>query len=176
MEPEIKPLVDDALDGVATAGGGDLVDSLAFSLPFTVIAGMLGMPPTDTKRMRELTGMLMRSVEPTTDPDIMRAVEVADAELFDLVSEAVSLKCDHPGGDLLTQIIAVEEDGDALTHEQLLLLRARPELIENAVEEMLWYDTPVHTTAAGSTWSRTTSAGSESLPVRHPRQPGRRQP
>ncbi|MGO4755504.1 cytochrome P450, partial [Streptomyces sp. 2MCAF27] len=120
---------------------------------------------------------LMRSVEPTTDVEVMRAVEAADAELFALVGEAVSGKRDNPADDLLTALIAAEDNGDALTHDELVaqvamlyvaghettvnllsggtlallrnpdqlkLLRETPDLIENAVEELLRYDAPVH--------------------------------
>ncbi|MGO4430160.1 cytochrome P450, partial [Streptomyces sp. MCAF7] len=102
MEPRIRSLVDDALDAIAEAGTVDLVEALAFPLPFTVISQMLGMPPTDNDRLRLLSHTLMRSVEPTTDVEVMRAVEAADAELFALVGEAVSGKRDNPADDLLT--------------------------------------------------------------------------
>ncbi|QLJ03657.1 cytochrome P450 [Streptomyces sp. NEAU-sy36] len=177
MEPQIRSLVDDALDGIAEAGGGDLVEALAFPLPFTVIARMLGMPPTDNKRLKELTSMLMRSVEPTTDPEVMRAVEAADAEIFEMVGEAVTWKRGNLGDDLLSALITAEEDGESLSHDELIaqvamlyiaghettvnllsggslallrnpdqleLLRAKPELIQNAIEEFLRYDSPVH--------------------------------
>ncbi|MFG2844408.1 cytochrome P450 [Kitasatospora sp. NPDC048296] len=177
MEPQIRSLVDDALDGIAEAGGGDLVEALAFPLPFTVIARMLGMPPTDNKRLKELTSMLMRSVEPTTDPEVMRAVEAADAEIFEMVGEAVSWKRGNLGDDLLSALITAEEDGESLSHDELIaqvamlyiaghettvnllsggalallrnpdqleLLRAKPELEQNAIEEFLRYDSPVH--------------------------------
>ncbi|MEU0809113.1 cytochrome P450 [Streptomyces sp. NPDC005970] len=177
MEPQIRSLVDDALDAIAEAGSVDLVEALAFPLPFTVVSRMLGMPPTDNERLRMLSHTLMRSVEPTTDPVVMRAVEAADAELFDLVGEAVSWKRDHPADDLLTALITAEDNGDALTHDELVaqvamlyvaghettvnllsggtlallrnpgqlkLLRDTPDLIGNAVEELLRYDAPVH--------------------------------
>ena len=48
LEPTVEKLVDDALDAMADAGESDLIDALAFPLPFTVISVMLGMPDTDT--------------------------------------------------------------------------------------------------------------------------------
>ncbi|NEY32207.1 cytochrome P450 [Streptomyces sp. PRKS01-65] len=177
MEGEIRSLVDEALDRIAADGGGDLVEALAFPLPFTVISRMLGMPPTDTVRMRTLTHTLMRSVEPTTDPEVMRAVEAADAELFDIVGEAVDWKRRNPADDLLTALITAEDHGDVLSRDELIaqvtmlyvaghettvnlisggtlallrnpgqlrLLRDKPELEQNAIEELLRYDAPVH--------------------------------
>lgn len=177
MEGEIRSLADEALDRIAADGGGDLVEALAFPLQFTVISRMLGMPPTDTVRMRTLTHTLMRSVEPTTDPEVMRAVEAADAELFDIVGEAVDWKRQNPADDLLTALITAEDHGDVLSRDELIaqvtmlyvaghettvnlisggtlallrnpgqlrLLRDKPELEQNAIEELLRYDAPVH--------------------------------
>ncbi|WP_217214600.1 cytochrome P450 [Streptomyces sp. AC550_RSS872] len=120
LEPMIHGLVTEALDGVADAGGGDLVESLAFPLPFTVISRMLGIPPIDTGHMRMLTTLLMRSVELTPDREVMRVIEAADAEIFEVVSDAISRKRREPGDDLLTALIAAEDDGDTLTHDELV--------------------------------------------------------
>jgi cytochrome P450 len=119
----------------------------------------------------------MRSVEPTTDPEVMRAVEAADAELFDIVGEAVDWKRQNPADDLLTALITAEDHGDVLSRDELIaqvtmlyvaghettvnlisggtlallrnpgqlrLLRDKPELEQNAIEELLRYDAPVH--------------------------------
>ncbi|MGO4429698.1 cytochrome P450, partial [Streptomyces sp. MCAF7] len=120
MEPLIRDLVGEALDELACEGGGDLVPSLAFPLPFTVISRMLGMPPTDNDRLRALTDTLMRSVEPVTGPEVLRAVKDADVELAALVGEAVAWKRRNPADDLLTALLAAEEDGDVLSNDELV--------------------------------------------------------
>jgi cytochrome P450 len=61
LEPVIIGLVDAALDQIAEAGHGDVVEALAFPLPFEVISRMLGVPPTDTARVRELSGTMVRN-------------------------------------------------------------------------------------------------------------------
>ena len=54
LEPMVTGLVDAALDRIADGGQVDLIEELAFPLPFAVISEMLGTPPTDHVRLREL--------------------------------------------------------------------------------------------------------------------------
>ncbi|EWC60114.1 putative cytochrome P450 hydroxylase [Actinokineospora spheciospongiae] len=120
LEPRITELVDTALDGLAADGGGDLVEALAFPLPFTVINDMLGMPLTDAPRLRELTGLLVRSLEPMADPELAKRVGEADRELCELTAEAIEHKRAHPGDDLLTALIRAEHGGWVLSPDELV--------------------------------------------------------
>jgi cytochrome P450 len=52
LRPRITDLVDGMLETAAGQRRVDLVDALAFPLPFTVIAEMLGTPPADHERIR----------------------------------------------------------------------------------------------------------------------------
>ncbi|UVS77716.1 cytochrome P450 [Actinokineospora sp. UTMC 2448] len=174
LRPRITELVDEAVDRLSC--GGDVVAELAFPLPFAVINEMLGMPLADAERVRDLTGTLVRSLEPIADPDLVSRIRDADAELSALCREAIAAKRAEPADDLLTALVRAEEDGDVLDddelvaqvvllyvagHEttvnlisngvvallrhpdQLRALRETPELIGNAVEEFLRYDSPV---------------------------------
>ena len=176
LRPRITSLVDGMLDAMATARRVDLVETLAFPLPFAVIAEMLGTPPGDHERIRELSSTLVRSLEPVADPDLVAAIVAADAELTGIGAEMVAWKRKHAGDDLLTALINAEDKGDALDDkelvaqvlllyiaghettvnliaggtlallrnpEQLALLRRNPDVVPNAVEELLRYDSPV---------------------------------
>jgi len=176
LTPSVEKLVDEALDQIEEQGGADLISALAFPLPFTVISLMLGMPDTDTDRLRDLSGTIVRSLEPVPDEDTVRAIVDADIELVQIASDAIEWKRKNPGDDLLTALINAEDSGDVLSEEelraqlmllyiaghettvnligngtlallrapeQLALWRERPDLDENAIEELLRFDSPV---------------------------------
>lgn len=120
LEPRIVRLVDSALDRMADKGDSDLVEELAFPLPFAVISEMLGMPPTDHSRIRELSGTLVRSLEIVADEETARAIMAADAELSGITREMIAWKRDNPADDLLTALIQAEHDGQVLDGDELV--------------------------------------------------------
>jgi cytochrome P450 len=120
LRPRIAGLVDGMLDAVQRRGRVDLVEALAFPLPFAVIAEMLGTPPADHERIRQLSGMIVRSLEPVNDPAVVAAIAAADAELSAIAGEMIAWKRAHPAGDLLTALIHAEDDGDVLDDDELI--------------------------------------------------------
>lgn len=119
--PHIVELVDEMLDRLAGAGSGNLITALAFPLPFAVITEMLGMPDSaDVERLRELTGLVVRSLEPNYDPEVMRSIAAAGEELSELTAEAIEWKRAHPGDDMLTALIEAEHEGDMLSDDELI--------------------------------------------------------
>ncbi len=120
LRPRITGLVDEMLDAAERQGRVDLVDALAFPLPFAVIAEMLGTPPADHERIRQLSGTVVRSLEPVNDPDMAAAITAADAELTQIAAEMIAWKRANPAGDLLTALINAEDDGDVLDDDELI--------------------------------------------------------
>jgi cytochrome P450 len=120
LRPRITALVDGMLDEVTRAGRADLVESLAFPLPFAVIAEMLGTPPSDHQRIRELTGVVVRSLEPVLDPALAGAVVSANEELSGRAAEMIAWKRANPADDLLTALIHAEDEGEVLNDNELI--------------------------------------------------------
>ena len=105
LRPRITELVEEMLGTMAAERRVDLVDALAFPLPFRVIAEMLGAPPADHDRIRQLTGTVVRSLEPVADPELGKAIVAADGELRQVAAEMIAWKRANPAGDLLTALI-----------------------------------------------------------------------
>jgi cytochrome P450 len=114
----VQQLVDGLLAAaVATTLDGELVDLIrdfAFPLPFLVISEMLGMPDgSDRDEMRDLAHTLTLGLEPVLALQHMDEILVASDAMNAHVLDAIAWKRAHPGDDLLTGLIAAEQDGDA---------------------------------------------------------------
>jgi cytochrome P450 len=120
LRPRITELVDGMLDTMAEQRRVDLVDAVAFPLPFRVIAEMLGSPPADHERIRQLSGTVVRSLEPVADPELAAAIIAADDELRQIAAEMIAWKRANPADDLLTALIHAEDDGDVLDDDELV--------------------------------------------------------
>src|SRR5438309_9211817 len=120
LRPRVQELVDESLDRAAEAGRMELVSDYAFALPFAVISEMLGMPPTDSDKLRDWSGTLVRTLEPVADPALMLAIRDAAEHMRALITDVIKWKRENLSDDLLSGLIAAEENGDMLSDEELL--------------------------------------------------------
>jgi cytochrome P450 len=120
LQPRIQQLVDEALDDAAERGEMELVGDLAFPLPFAVISEMLGMPEADSDQLREWSGTLVRTLEPIADPELMRAIVDAGQNIEAFTREVIDWKRANPSDDMLSALIAAEEEGDKLSDVELV--------------------------------------------------------
>jgi cytochrome P450 len=126
LRPRAQALVDEMLDRAAARGNMDLIADFAFPLPFAVISEMLGVPPTDGDKLRAWSGLIVRSLEPIVDTNLAIAIANASDHMYEYVGEMIERKRKEPADDLLSALIAAEEQGDVLSddelQEQVLLL------------------------------------------------------
>jgi cytochrome P450 len=170
--------VEGILDDLAERGDEpvDLIGELAFPLPFRVISEMLGMPDGDDLHLRELSHTITQVLDPLLLMANGEAIIDASIEMRQIVADAIAWKRSRDDDDLLSALIAAEDEGEVLTdaellenvvllylagHEttvnlignglnalldhpdQLALLANDPSLDQNAVEELLRWDSPV---------------------------------
>ncbi|TFH13390.1 MAG: cytochrome P450, partial [Acidimicrobiales bacterium] len=116
----IEAQVDAVLDRAAERGAMELVDELAFPLPFQVISDLLDIPRDRSVEMREWGQLLTAALEPTTTLETLDAAEGALAQMGSYLTDVVEARRHDLGGDVLSGLIVAEEEGDRLTTEELL--------------------------------------------------------
>jgi cytochrome P450 len=120
LRPRIEALVGEALDAMAARGEVDVISDLAFPLPFTVISEMLGMPESNRDEVRGWSHTLTKTLDPILTPEEVQAALTAADNMLAHVQQVLAWKRDHPADDLLTGLLAAEDEGDRLTEEELL--------------------------------------------------------
>jgi cytochrome P450 len=120
LRPRIQELVGDALDSMAARGEADVISDLAFPLPFTVISEMLGMPEGNRDEVRGWSHTLTKTLDPILSPEEVDAALVAANNMQAHIQDVLVWKRDHPADDLLTGLLAAEDEGDRLSEIELL--------------------------------------------------------
>src|SRR5579883_817835 len=120
MRARILTITDDLLDRVARAGRMDIIQDLAYPLPITVIAEMLGVPAEDRDKFKRWSDdfVIFISQITSTDQD-MRALESV-LELTEYFRKVIADIRARPQDNLLSALAAAEDRGDVLSEEELL--------------------------------------------------------
>jgi cytochrome P450 len=124
LRPRITALVGSALDRAALRGGVELVEELAYPLPVTVIAEMLGVPPEDWPRFRGWSRALVANLDPLSGRDpgqVATALEARQA-LGRYLSGIVDRRRREPGEDLISGLLAGDGTGEVLTQGELVVM------------------------------------------------------
>lgn len=119
LRQTIQDITDRLLDEVQDRGEMDLIAALAYPLPVTVIAAMLGVPAADRDKFHDWSNALARSLDLTDDPAVYDRAATAAVDFTDYLRDLVEERRANPQDDLLSGLIAAEEAGDRLTTEEL---------------------------------------------------------
>lgn len=154
LRDRTRQVTDQLLDRVAPAGRADLIDDLAYPLPITIIADLLGIPDDMRDPIQGWVSVLDASgVE--SSPDEVRAVTDA-VERF--LVEVIGIKRRTPGEDMISHLVAQQREGDLsedeLTSMAFLLLVGGQEaivaLIGNALLRLLQHPVQAQQVRAAS--------------------------
>ncbi|MGH1503617.1 MAG: cytochrome P450 [Acidimicrobiales bacterium] len=120
LRGRMEQLVDDVLDRAEERGRMELVDELAFPIPFQVISDLLALPDERADDIREWSQLLTASLEPTVSLEMFDAADEAALALRAHLAEIIADRRNDLGDDVLSALIVAEEDGERLSAEELL--------------------------------------------------------
>ncbi len=122
MRPEVARVADELLDAVAGESEFDLIENFASPLPIIVIAAMLGIDPADRADFRRWSKGLANVFSPIRPPEVLAALkEHADA-LSAYFERAIADRRATPRADLISALIAAEDNGDRLTTIEIVTM------------------------------------------------------
>ncbi len=135
LRPRVQEIADELLDQVQAHGQMDLVKAYAFPLPINVISEMLGVPHADRDQIRVWSEALAHGLGLGKRDEGVQAHMRAFGEY---TAHLVADKRQHPAEDLISQLIAIEEEGDRLSETELhsmitLLIFAGHETTSNLI-------------------------------------------
>lgn len=121
LRPEMGRILDGLLDEVAGRGRCDLQQEVADRYPIPVICALLGAPAEDWARFSHWATEVFKIFNAQVAEDLP-AIEAALEELDEYVAALVAERRRDPRDDLLSALIAIEEQGDRLSSEELVML------------------------------------------------------
>lgn len=122
LRPRVEQLVRELFDAILEAGEVDVITALAYPLPLTIIAELLGAPAEDHPDLQRWSRALARGFDPDPllSPQERQARTDAAREFVAYFRGLIALRRAHPVHDLISELAAVEEQGDALTEDEML--------------------------------------------------------
>jgi cytochrome P450 len=122
LRPRVEAMVDELLEPMAAAGGGDFMTEVAFPLPVRVIAELLGVPPEDCEPFRAWTSDIVAVLELAAPTERLDAADRAQQEVTAYFRMLLLHKQQHPGDDLISELLAVKSNGDRLSRDEIISL------------------------------------------------------
>jgi cytochrome P450 len=180
LRPRIEAIAKSLVAEAAAAGRFDVIGDLGAPLPAIVIAELLGVPAEDHPKFRRWATDIVSAPTAVASGLQVEAAQRATDALSDYLRAVIAERRKSPRNDLISALVAAQEDRDALSDAELLAtslllllaghetttnligngtlallqhpdelarVRAHPELLKTAIEEMLRFDSPVQATA-----------------------------
>jgi cytochrome P450 len=143
LRPAIQQIADSVVDDLLDAGGGDLIATVAEPLPVTVIAELLGIPPSDRHLLRPWSADICGMYELNPSDETANTAVRAANEFSDYLRALARSRRDQPTDDLISALVQVQDSGERLTEDELigtcvLLLNAGHEATVNVTGNGWW--------------------------------------
>ncbi len=122
MELRVRQIMSDLLDQIPDPASFDLMQAIADPLPVIVIAELIGVPPEDRAQFKVWSDQRARTLEPTITARERDIAAEAGKALRDYFLGIISERRAAPRDDLISALVAVEEAGDKLTEDEMMVM------------------------------------------------------
>ena len=141
LEPRIAAITHELLDNVAAKGQMDVVADLAYPLPVTVIAELLGIPTELREDFKRWSDAIVEDDEAQSEEE-RKVLNQEIQGMYGYFTQVLEERRQHPQNDLVSALLAAEVDGQRLTNVELLgfcglLLVAGNETTTNLLGNMI---------------------------------------
>ncbi|MGB3328192.1 MAG: cytochrome P450, partial [Thermomicrobiales bacterium] len=126
MRPEVEriaaSLLGELRQQAAEAGAADLIMTYAYPLPTLVIAQILGIPSEDFGKFRRWAGDIAAAIDFQLEglAELQARVDQTTHELAEYLRWVFSLRKADPQDDLISRLIAADEDGKRLDEDEVI--------------------------------------------------------
>jgi len=119
LEPDIAALSHDLIDKLPS-GELDLLPAFAAPLPVIIIARLLGVPEDMAPQLLRWSNDMVAMYQARRDRAVEDAAARAAADFAAYLSDYIAARRRDPRDDLITELIAAEEDGERLSTEEMI--------------------------------------------------------
>lgn len=113
----MRDVLNELVDQVGPAGRAEFVADIAIPFPMAVICRMLGVPDEDRPLFHEWLAEEIRILEWSA---LDRLERTAWDDMYDYLSGLLEARRSSPGDDLITALLVAKEEGDQLSHDEVL--------------------------------------------------------
>ena len=121
LRPFMREVVNELVDPFAATGRCEFVRDVCEPYPIPIICELLGAPREDWESFSRWAVSIFKIFDLNVNDhvdEIVDAQEALDAYVLDLIDA----RRDDPRDDLLSDLIAAEEEGDRLSNQELIML------------------------------------------------------
>ena len=124
MRPDVERLTEQLLKNIEAkleaTGEFDVIADFAEPLPVKVIAALLGFPDEDEHLLRPWSQAIVKMYEVNPSEQTQLEAQQASQEFAEYVRGLMVERKRNPGTDLISDLAAVEEDGQKLNAQELI--------------------------------------------------------
>jgi cytochrome P450 len=121
MRPAAEALAAWLLERIGARGEIDFIADFAGPLPALVIMAMLGVPKEELAKVKRLSDdMALFIGSSRTSPEKYDIAEKATQQMAGFFRELIQARRAQPAEDLLSQLVALEDNGDRLSEDELV--------------------------------------------------------